>query len=295
MESVRPIRYESGGDGGRTWESITRAPHAALRGHLVGAYEGYSEITHSVARRRHVPGTIIPIIINLGTALSLPDPFDDGAPAPAPQAFIAGLMERHAVTMSQGESRGIQVNFTPIGAHLFTGVPMHELAHRTLDLEQVLGAPATRLIANLHETEDWGVRFAMIEAFILRRLSHARAASPAVEWAWERLRETAGALSVNELSSEIGWSRKHLAARFNEQVGLPPKTVGRILRFGRVVDMIRPGATLPWTEVAARSGYYDQAHFIRDFHAFAGATPSEYLALQFEDGRGLADDHASRG
>ena len=289
MEPHLPIRYERGGADGRTWESITRAPHPALREYLERDYQGYSEITPGVARRRHVPATFVPIIINLGTPLALPDPFVNGAPAPAPRAFIAGLMERHAVTMSQGDSRGIQVNFTPIGAHLFTGVPMHELAHQSIDLEQLLGAPASRLIAHLHEADGWATRFDMIDAFILRRLSHARAASPAVAWAWRRLNETAGSLTINELTTEIGWSRKHLAARFNEQIGLPPKTIGRILRFGRVVDMIRPGSALPWTEVAYRGGYYDQAHFVREFHAFAGATPTEYLALQFPDGNGVDD------
>ncbi len=289
MDARPAIRYESGGANGRTWESIIRAPHPALRGHLERDYQGYSETTPGVARRRHVPGAAIPIIINLGTPLALPDPLNEHAAAPTPQAFIAGLMERHAVTVSNGDSRGIQVNFTPIGAHLFTGVPMNELAHRSIDLEQLLGPPAARLIAHLHETDDWATRFDMIDAFILRRLSHARAASPAVAWAWQRLNETAGSLTIQELTTEIGWSRKHLAARFNEQIGMPPKTIGRILRFGRVVDMIRPGSSLPWTEVAYRSGYYDQAHFVREFHAFAGATPSEYLALQFPDGNGVDD------
>ncbi|WP_174531147.1 helix-turn-helix domain-containing protein, partial [Micromonospora maritima] len=101
--------------------------------------------------------------------------------------------------------------------------------------------------------------------------------------AWRRLQGAGGAVSVAALADEVDWSRRHLAVRFRREFGLPPKTVARLLRFerayaslGRTLDA-RPAAGPPaagWAERAARWGYYDQSHLIREFQEFAGATPA---------------------
>jgi AraC-like DNA-binding protein len=60
-------------------------------------------------------------------------------------------------------------------------------------------------------------------------------------------------------------------------VGLPPKTMARILRFDRAVQRLR--ADHPdFAQIAIDCGYYDQAHFNREFREFSGMTPSQFLA-----------------
>ncbi len=51
-----------------------------------------------------------------------------------------------------------------------------------------------------------------------------------------------------------------------------------MLRFQRAVAQTHAARAVDWTEVALASGYYDQAHFIHDFRAFSGLTPTGYLA-----------------
>ena len=93
--------------------------------------------------------------------------------------------------------------------------------------------------------------------------------APELEWAWRRLMETGGGVPVGALAQELGRSRRHLAASFREQIGMPPKALARLLRFERAVERLRGGADL--AELALDCGYYDQAHFNRDFRQFAGA------------------------
>ena len=100
-------------------------------------------------------------------------------------------------------------------------------------------------------------------------------------WSWQRLLNSDGAVPVASLAEEVGWSRRHLAARFREHVGLPPKALARILRFERAAERLRRGADL--ADAALDSGYYDQAHFNRDFRAFAGLTPTEYRVTSVQD------------
>ena len=62
---------------------------------------------------------------------------------------------------------------------------------------------------------------------------------------------------------------------------MPPKPLARILRFERAAARLRQGAAL--ADAALDSGYYDQAHFNRDFRAFAGVTPTEYRVASVQE------------
>ena len=45
-------------------------------------------------------------------------------------------------------------------------------------------------------------------------------------------------------------------------------------RFQEVSQRTAAGQPVRWTDLALDVGYFDQAHFIHDFQAFAGLTPS---------------------
>ena len=95
-------------------------------------------------------------------------------------------------------------------------------------------------------------------------------------------------MPVANLAAELGWSRRHLGERIRADLGLPPKIVGRILRFDRVKRLLERDDGHRLAEIALDCGYYDQAHLNRDFREFADATPSEFLARRLPDGGGVA-------
>jgi AraC-like DNA-binding protein len=80
---------------------------------------------------------------------------------------------------------------------------------------------------------------------------------------------------VETLCEELGWSRRRLAARFREAVGLPPKTVARLLRLDRAIELA--GSGMAWAEVAYACGYFDQSHLVNEFRRITGASPTQYL------------------
>jgi AraC-like DNA-binding protein len=110
------------------------------------------------------------------------------------------------------------------------------------------------------------------------RLAAGPRPSPEVAWAWERLVASGGAMPIGQLAKEVGWSHKHLIAKFRQQVGLRPKTAARLIRFDRVLGRLDECRGLDWGVVAREAGYADQAHLIREFKQFTGATPTEFAA-----------------
>ncbi len=259
------------------WDLTYGTADPRVAGHVLG-YQGYTERLSGPLRWWEVPGSKVPLIIDLGTGFRLLDPHDGSVKAEH-GSFVAGFHAGPAVPESDGRACCLQVDFTPIGAHLFLGVPMHELTDLVVDARDVLGAAAIRLAVRLHETPSWHARFRLVDDFIARRIEAARPPSPEVTWAWDRLEDTAGRVEIGALAADLAWSHRRLIARFREHVGVPPKLLARILRFERAVGRIDSGAGLSWTDIALTCGYYHQAHLIRDFRELAGKTPTE-LALQ---------------
>ncbi len=271
-QAARVTRHDS--EHGR-WELVERAPDPRLHG-LVGDYEGYVEWgTPAPVHRQEVPTTRLPLIVNLGSSWNVADAADGGG-IQTVDSFFAGLFDRSAFVAATGPASCVQVNLTPLAAHMLLGLPMHELANRTVDLADVLPAGARHLPEEIATARSWEDRFALLDALLLRAFAEAPAPGDDVVWAWRALVRTGGRVRVAVLAERLGRSRRHLVARFREQVGLPPKTVARILRFNRAVELLGQREELGLAELAFECGYYDQAHLNRDFREFAGVPPGRF-------------------
>jgi AraC-like DNA-binding protein len=78
-------------------------------------------------------------------------------------------------------------------------------------------------------------------------------------------------------AEELHWSRRRLVARFHEEVGLPPKAIGRLFRFEHAVELGARPDRPSWAEIALECGYYDQSHLINEFRAVTGRTPVTFF------------------
>lgn len=285
LSRTRLLRHHSSAG---QWELVIRRPDPRLRAY-VSQYEGYLETaTTRPIRRREVPWPGAVVIINFGPAFRISDPRIAAGPADY-RSFLAGVYDSYVVTESTGLSYCLQVNFTPIGAHLFFRLPMDAIANRVVHLEDVLGTEARHLSEQLPECPTWEQRFALLDTLVATRVARARAPSPEIVWAWHRLQLPEGNHRIGALAKELGWSSRRLIAGFREQIGLPPKALARIIRFHRVVRWLDGQDEVRWADLAHRAGYYDQAHFNRDFRMLAGSAPGEFFRRHLEDGGNLEE------
>jgi AraC-like DNA-binding protein len=241
---------------------IRRAPAAPLAGRVT-SYYGFEVETPEPVRQREGPGADVVVILTFEEHWLI-----DGE---RHTSFVAGLHERQVTTEHPGRSLGMQVNLDPLAARALAEMPLHELAGRTVPLEEILDAPL--LVERLADMSDWDGRFALLDDALGRRLADARP-SREVAWAWRRLRETDGRVAIGTLAAELGWSRKRIVARFRDEIGLPPKAVARLLRFERAREL---AGTMSWGELAFECGFSDQSHLIAEFRRITGRTPETFL------------------
>jgi AraC-like DNA-binding protein len=245
---------------------VAGRPHAGLRRLVPGGYLGFRDVgdPHYVV----LPATVsVPLVVKLKDS------------AYRPPQFVLGAHDAVVVPAGRCAPSYVQLRLAPLAAFTVLNTPARGLAGDTVDLVDVLGAPARQLAEQLREETSWSRRFALLDAFLLRRLDEGPRPAAEVRRAWRRLVTSGGSAPIGALAHDVGWSHKHLISKFKEQLGLAPKTAGTILRFEHVMRRIETDPRIHWGQIAAEAGYADQAHLIRDFHRFTGGTPGQFLAL----------------
>lgn len=267
VSSTELVRHES--ELG-CWTRARRRPNARLRGLVARDFVGFRQQVADVGSWLQPPVAVVSVIV------TLEGPLRAGGRV-LPSAWLGGQGGACEVVEIGATHASLDLKLPPLGAFALCGQPLRSLAGEFVALEALFGTPGRRLEERLGEAEDWDGRFDVLERFLLDRASVACWPHPMVAAAWSRLHETAGAVRIDALAAELGFSRRHLTTTFHEQVGLAPKAVARLLRFSQVRERLAR-APSRWADIAYEAGYCDQAHLNRDFRQLAGTTPTDFLA-----------------
>lgn len=193
------------------------------------------------------------------------------------QAHVAGPRTVAKYRFIVPGSFYIQLVLQPDAARAVLGVPLHELADRAVDLEDLWGVRAREVLDRVAPLRD-DARAAVlaIADLLVERMRGApvRGASLA-RHAAEQLRRAPA--SVQRLAGDLGVSERSLRQAFLDHIGTSPKRFARIERIlGVVADAGRTG----WARLAAEHDFYDQPHLNAEFRALLGVSPGQFLAGQ---------------
>src|SRR5204862_3764094 len=97
-----------------------------------------------------------------------------------------------------------------------------------------------------------------------------------IEHACAVIARSADLAAIDHAARAVGYTNRHLRRVFLEFVGTAPGDYLRLRRFNSALR--RMPSTSNLTDIALAAGYYDQAHFCREFKDFAGLTPGAYRA-----------------
>ncbi len=217
-----------------------------------------------------LPDGCMELVLNLGA------PFqrchEDGRVEPQPSRMLVGQMD-HAVTVRAGGPVDVVgVRFHPSGAHPLFRFSMGSLANRLVPLAEAVDLPD--FLAGKTRIQE---RKRALDANLVPRFERSMQSDTGFERAIASVVEAEGRIGVDGLAQDMGIGPRQLERMFRERVGIGPKRFARILRFQSVFRRSRLLA-LRWAELALDCGYYDQAHFIRDFRSFTGTSPGALFA-----------------
>lgn len=233
--------------------------------------------THSA--ERILPGGTTELVINLhDNEIRVCDPMNGARIRRFSGAVVAGPYSRAFDIDASRHNAMLGVHFKPGGARALLGIPLHELHDTHVDLEQLWNAQACALRARVCEARSDAERFAVVETALSSKLCPDLAQKANLATALAALVPGTPQPAIGALAEHAGLSHREFIKRFTAGVGMAPKLFARVRRFHLAANRIRAEGTPRWSEFAIESGYADQAHMIRDFHAFAGMTPVQYHA-----------------
>jgi len=223
-------------------------------------------------RSRALPRGAVTVIIDVGQRQQLDFYAADGhTKLPVPPAFVTGSHTASYVSEMPAGEPAMAVHFLPGGAFPFLGIPLGDLENAHVGLDQIWGSTGIELHERLIGAPTAAARFGILETFLLSRRSSTRR-HPGVAEALAAI-EANPSIQMAEIRDLAGVTTKRLIVLFRAEIGLSPKAYARIRRLQAALRLL---GSMSGAQVAAEIGYFDQAHFVREFRSFTGMTPTQY-------------------
>jgi AraC-like DNA-binding protein len=252
---------------------------------------GLEAATCSPVVEASLPDGCVEVFFNLGpTGRHLYDPTAPHRDLPRRRAWVIGPHSAPLLVAKEVRDSCI------IGVRLYAGVarrvlgmPVSRLTAQLVDLEDLWGAEARAVHERIGEARDLEQRIVVAQCEFERRLRAAR-----IEMDLVRDRRTCEAVirlqtaSIAAAADALGLSHRQLIAWFDDHVGLKPKVFQRVRRLRDVLHEVHRGRIASCASIASRAGYFDQAHFTREFQRLTGFTPSAYERERRSAGIGWA-------
>lgn len=189
---------------------------------------------------------------------------------------VVGVVEGRFVKVLQGIGRVFGIKFWPGGFYPFFGVPLSELTNRVVSLSDVFGDAGTvfgKAVAACANDEQ---SVELAEELLRARRPVRDEKVVVVREIVEKIAADPGITKVDDLALVVDMSKWTLQRLFRRYVGVSAKWVIQRYRLHEAIEEIGCGRPVDWARLALDLGYFDQAHFIKDFKRFAGRTPDEY-------------------
>ena len=193
--------------------------------------------------------------------------------------FIVGPNDEPCRVRLYAGMKNMVVNFKPGGMFKLFHLPAFHFNNRSRDAVEFLGNQIQEIARQLAET-GLSEKIELLDVWLTRHLQMQKKTDRNIDEAIRLIERRRGNISIRELELATFTTKRTLERRFQEQVGLQPKTFSRLVRFNEVIRFIESNLNVKWRQLADAFGYYDQSHFIHEFKSLTGALPQDFSALQ---------------
>lgn len=230
------------------------------------------------SRERVFPDGCIELIFNYGDLMCK---FENGREEIQQRHFIHGQIKKFIELESTGKVGIFSVRFQPAGLQRFIDFEVSKLTEKTMTVLEIWGEQGTDFQQQMDSANHTNERISITENFLLQRLK-ATKDDDTISRCVNEIIASDGLKTVDELSEKFHVGKRHLERKFLSTVGLSQKFFSRIIRFNKALQLIENKDFSTFTNVAHEGGFYDQAHFIRDFKEITGLNPKQYFSENLE-------------
>jgi AraC-like DNA-binding protein len=200
--------------------------------------------------------------------------FDEGRTA------IHGVVRGAFDRVVTGAGRVLGVRFKPGGLRPFIDRPLFSFVDRTLPIEDAFGIGAAEAEQRVLGQRDEVAMIAAAESILMLSLPRLDGQAILAEQVVNAAATVHGPVNVAELSVKVGIGERKLQRLFSNYVGVSPKWVIQRFRLQEAIGQLSTPDSVDLANLAHALGFFDQAHFTRDFTKLVGRSPLDYWKSQ---------------
>ena len=195
-----------------------------------------------------------------------------------PRAMVLGQTIKPFYIQPTGYVNTFAVSFYPYGFANFIAEPIKNLVNKETSIDLLFGeVSAKELERKIIKATGTNERIKIIEKFLFDKLNDKTIIDNIVKTTIDTLLSTKGSAQINKILKHDLSKRRQLERKFLEQIGISPKQLGKVIRLQSAIKVLLNKEAENLTDIAYKSEYYDQSHFIKDFKEFTGISPKEFL------------------
>jgi len=193
----------------------------------------------------------------------------------SPDYAVSGFFTQKVTYRNHNWLGVVMVGFKPWGVQPFIDFPIGEITNQNLDHKNIFPAKVRVLEDELRMVKTDESRINVIEKFLLSILRPHKS-DLLVKEAVKQISMYNGQVRIKALAEKFHLCEKQFKRRFTCTTGITPKLFSRLVRFQYILNLMDK-AQVKLLDTAIQAGFYDEAHFIREFEAFTNSSPKKYL------------------
>lgn len=191
--------------------------------------------------------------------------------------WFSGVLKDY-ITISSNHEEMMVLVFKPGAGFPLIHKSAAHFSNKVVPAEEIFGSAILELHSELKQPTVPEVKFSKIESWLQGQLKEDDFYTGIIQYAIRAIENTPSNINITALARKSGYSQKQFIALFKKYVGITPKQFHRIIRFNEILAAVENKEKISWTIIASDCGYFDQAHFIKDFQSFSGLNPKQYLS-----------------
>ncbi|TGL92394.1 AraC family transcriptional regulator [Leptospira barantonii] len=192
------------------------------------------------------------------------------------QSRIQGIIEGKFSHLLEDEGFVWGIKFKPGAFYPFFQKPIRTLTNRSIPIESVFSVNVSKLEHSILTAKDNDQRIEITESILFERLPEIDANILWIQEVVQLILDQKEILRAEDVAQKVGVNLRTLQRLFSRYVGVTPKWVIQRYRLHEAAERLENGENVDGSGLALDLGYFDQAHFIKDFKSMIGISPEKY-------------------